>query len=86
MPSIRMYCNRCEAGFVWAYEFVGPEERYSRIFRSHAVEQALGSTVAQSAHIGQAPISTVQSMHNEAIPAEVERLYEHVWEEFKEAA
>lgn len=43
VPSIRMFCSRCEAGFVWAYEFVGPKQRYSRLFRSHTVEQALGS-------------------------------------------
>lgn len=24
VPSIRMHCTRCDAGFVWAYGFVGP--------------------------------------------------------------
>lgn len=86
VPSIRMYCTRCEAGFVWVYEFVGPKQRYSQLFRSHTVEQALGSTVAHSARIQQAPASTVQRMHNEAVPAECERLYERVWEEAKETA
>lgn len=32
----------------------------------------------------QAPASTVQHMHNEALPAECERIYEQVWEEAKE--
>lgn len=57
VPSIRMYCTRCKAGFVWAYEFVGPKQRYSRLFRSHTVEQALGSTAAHSARMQQAPYS-----------------------------
>ena len=84
VSSIRMFCTRCEAGFVWAYAFVGPKQRYSRLFRSHTVEQALGSTAAHSARMQQAPASTVQRMHNEAVPAECERIYEHVWEEAKE--
>jgi len=84
VPSIRMYCTRCEAGFVWAYEFVGPKQRYSRLFRSRTVEQALGSTAAHSARMQQAPASTVQRMHNEAVPVESERIYERVWEEANE--
>jgi len=84
VPSIRMYCTRCEAGFVWAYEFVGPRQRYSKIFRSHAVEQALGSTAAYSARMQQAPASTIQRIHHEAVPAEGERIYKQVWEEAKE--
>jgi len=84
VPSIRMYCTRCEAGFVWAYEFVGPKQRYSRLFRSRTVEQALGSTAAHSARMQQAPASTVQRMHNEALVVESERIYERVWEEANE--
>lgn len=84
VPSIRMYCTRCEAGFVWAYEFVGPKQRYSKLFRSQSVEQALGSTVAHSARMQQAPASTVQRMHHEAVPAECERIYAQVWEEAKD--
>lgn len=81
-----MYCTCCEARFVWAYEFVGPKQRYSRLFGSHTVEQSLGSTAAHSARMQQAPASTVQRMHNEAILAECERIYERVWEEAKETA
>jgi transposase len=83
VPSIRMYCTRCEAGFVWTYEFVGPKQRYSKLFRSHAVEQALGSTAAHSARMQQAPASTIQRIHHEAVPAECERIYAQVWEEAK---
>ena len=86
VPSIRMYCTSCEAGFVWAYEFVGPKQRYSRLFRSHTVEQALGSTAAQSARMQQTPASTVQRMHNEAVPAECERIEDQVWTEAMEMA
>jgi len=83
VPSIRMYCTRCEAGFVWAYEFVGPKQRYSKLFRSQSVEQALGSTAAHSARMQQAPASTIQRIHYEAVPAEGERIYKQVWEEAK---
>ncbi|MFD0717608.1 hypothetical protein [Paenibacillus sp. GCM10027626] len=76
VPSIRKYCTRYEAGFVWAYEFVGPKQRYSKLFRSHTVEQALGSTAAHGARMQQAPASTVQRMHNDAVPTECERIYE----------
>lgn len=79
-----MFCTHCEAGFVWSYEFVGPKQRYSKLFCSHTVEQALGSTAAHSARIQQAPVSTVQRMHNEAVPTECERIYEKVWSEAKE--
>ncbi|QTH46737.1 ISL3 family transposase [Cohnella sp. LGH] len=86
VPTIRMFCSNCEAGFVWAYDFVGPKQRYSRLFRSHTVEQALGSTAAHGARIQQAPASTVQRMHNEAVPALCDALYKQVWEEAKETA
>nr|WP_068500240.1 transposase [Paenibacillus kribbensis] len=69
---------------MWAYDFVGPKQRYSKLFRSRTVEQALGSTAAHSARMQQAPSSSVQRMHNEAIPAEYERIYEQVWEEAKQ--
>lgn len=86
IPSIRMYCTRCEVGFVWVYDFVGAKQRYSRLFRTQTVEQALGSTAAHSARMQDAPASTVQRMHNEAVPAECERIYDCIWEEAKETA
>lgn len=86
VPSIRMFCTRCKVGFVWSYEFVGSKQRYSKLFRSHIVEQALGSTAAHSAHMLQAPTSTVQRIHSEAVQAECERICEQVWKEAKETA
>lgn len=78
VPSIWMYCTRCEAGFAWTYEFVEPKQRYSKLFRSHAVEQALGSTAAHSARMQQAPASTIQRIHHGAVPAVCERIYAQV--------
>jgi transposase len=83
VPSIRMRCTGCEIGFSWTYTFAGPKQRYSTSFRARAVEQALGSTAAHSARMQQAPASTIQRMQEEAMPAEKERIYEHVWEEAK---
>lgn len=48
VPAIRWYCTACEAGFGWSYEFVEPKQRYSKLFRSHTIEQTLGSTAAQN--------------------------------------
>nr|WP_231578462.1 MULTISPECIES: transposase family protein [Paenibacillus] len=70
VPSMRLSCTTCEVGFGWFYEFVGPKQRYSWLFRSHTVEQALGSTATHSARIQQLPASTVQRMHDEAVPVE----------------
>ncbi len=84
VPSIRMCCIACEVGFVWVYEFVGPKQRYSKLFRSHTFEQTLGFTVAHSSRVQQVPASTVQRMHNEAVPAACERIHEQVWGEAKE--
>lgn len=81
LPTLRMYCTRCAAGFVWVYDCVGPQQQYSKLFREAAVEQALGSTSAHSARMQQAPASTVQHLHNEAIPDLSERISERVWEE-----
>lgn len=86
VPSIRMYCSHCEAGFVWMYEFVGAKRRYSHLFRERAVEQALGSTAAHSACMQQAPTSTIQQMYNEAIPLEGERLSEQAWTQAKKSS
>ncbi|MNP02436.1 Transposase [compost metagenome] len=86
VPSFRLFCTHCKAGFVWKYEFVGPKQRYTHLFRSHTVEQALGSTAAHSARMQQAPASTVGRMQNEAIPLESDWIYAQVWEEAKAAS
>lgn len=82
-PAIRMKCKQCEAGFVWAYRFVGPKKRYSNLYQERAVEQALGSTAAHSARMQQAPASTVQRMHHEAIALVSGRLSEQAWKQAK---
>lgn len=80
IPSQRLFRSQCNnIGFVWTYACVGPKEQYSRAFRSQAVHQALGSTAAHSARMQEAPASTVQRMHQEALPAENERLLEQAW-------
>lgn len=81
VPAIRMICTKCRIRFVWNYTFVGPKQRYSRDFRAQIVEQALGSTAAHSAYIQQAPASTVQRMHQEALPQACERLTKQAWNE-----
>ncbi|QWU16168.1 ISL3 family transposase [Paenibacillus sophorae] len=83
VPSLRLACSRCSVGFVWSYEFVGPKQRYSRLFRLQTVEQALGSTAAHSARMQEAPASTVQRMHQEALPAQSERLAQQAWRKAK---
>jgi transposase len=85
VPTIRMQCSQCNVGFVWVYDFVGPKRRYSNLFRARAAEQAIGSTAAHSARMQQAPASTVQRMHNEALPVESERLSKLAWEKAKES-
>ncbi|MNE00231.1 Transposase [compost metagenome] len=85
VPSLRLACTRCRISFVWTYDFVGPKQRYSRAFRSQTVEQALGSTAAHSARMQEAPASTVQHMHQEALPNESERLLEQAWREAKDS-
>ena len=81
VPSLRLACTRCRISFVWTYAFVGPKQRYSRAFRIQTVEQALGSTAAHSARMQEAPASTVQRMHQEALPAESQRLSKQAWRE-----
>nr|WP_246590773.1 hypothetical protein [Paenibacillus sophorae] len=81
VPSLRLLCSHCQIGFVWIYEFVGPKQRYSHLFRRQTVEQALGSTAAHSARMQEAPTSTVQRMHQEALPTESERLSKQAWRE-----
>jgi transposase len=83
VPAIRMYCTSCQAGFGWAYGFVGQKQRYSKQFRSLAVEHALGSTAAHSARMQQAPTSTVQRMHHEAIPQMSSQVQNKAWAEAK---
>ncbi|OMF26761.1 ISL3 family transposase [Paenibacillus sp. FSL H8-0548] len=85
VPSIRLACNQCDVGFVWVYEFVGTKRQYSNLFRERAAEQAIGSTAAHSARMQQAPTSTIQQMHNDAVPLESERLSEQAWKQAKES-
>lgn len=84
IPSLRLACSRCNIGFVWSYAWVGPKEQYSRLFRSQTVNQALGSTAAHSARMLDLPASTVQRMHQEALPVENERLLEQAWRQAKD--
>ncbi|WP_198023099.1 transposase, partial [Paenibacillus zanthoxyli] len=56
---------------------------YSHLFRLQTVEQAFGSTAAHSARMQEAPVSTVQRMHQEALPAQSERLVEQAWRKAK---
>lgn len=86
VPAIRMYCTPCQAGFVWAYDFVGSKKRYTHLSQEKAVEQALGSTAAHTARTQQMPASTVQRMYNEAIPLESERLSEQAWQQAEESS
>jgi transposase len=83
IPSLRLACSRCHIGFVWSYEFVGPKQRYSRLFRQQTVDQALGSTAVHSARMQEAPSSTVQRMHQEALPAERDGLVHQAWDQAK---
>lgn len=84
VPSLRLSCTHCRLHFVWTYDFVGPKQRYSRAFRTQTVEQALGSTAAHSARMQEVPASTVQRMHQEALPAENQRLVQQAWDQAKE--
>jgi transposase len=84
IPSVRLACSQCKVGFVWSYTWVGPKEQYSRLFRSQTVNQALGSTASHSARMQDLPASTVQRMHQEALPAENERLLEQAWRQAKD--
>lgn len=81
VPTIRLMCSSCEVGFVWSYSFVDPKRQYSHLFRQQAAEQAYGSTAAHSAFMQQAPSRTLGQMHNEAIPAESERLSQLAWQQ-----
>jgi transposase len=65
------------------YAFVEPKRRYNHLFRERAAEQSFGSTAAHSAQMEQAPISTIQRIHNEAVPLESERLSEQTWNQAK---
>ncbi|MDQ8737159.1 transposase family protein [Paenibacillus sp. LHD-38] len=85
VPSIRMHCSQCHLGFVWVYDFVGAKRRYSKLFRERTVEQALGYTAVLSARMQETPASTVQRMHNEAVPLESERLSERAWKQATES-
>lgn len=86
VPSLRLACTCCRISFVWTYDFVGPKQRYSRAFRVQTVEQALGSTAAHSARMQEAPASTVQRMHQDALPAESKRLVDQAWREAHDTA
>jgi len=83
VPAIRLYCRSCHVGFGWVYGFVGHKQRYSKPFRSLAVEHALGSTAAHSARMLQAPTSTVQRLHQEALPPMSEHVQAKAWAETK---
>nr|WP_246627464.1 hypothetical protein [Paenibacillus solanacearum] len=62
---------------------MGHKQQYSKHFRSIAVEHALGSTAAHSVRILQAPTSTVQRLHEEAISQMSEHVQAKAWAEAK---
>nr|WP_051236272.1 transposase family protein [Paenibacillus pinihumi] len=79
VPALRLQCSACEVGFGWMYEFVGPKQRYSKLFRTQTVEQVLGSTAAHSARMQQTPASTVLRFHHEAIPELSDQIQKQAW-------
>lgn len=80
IPAIRLYCTHYHVSFVWSYDFVGFKQRYSKAFRNQTIEHAFGSTAAHSARMQKVPASTVQRMHQEALPREAKCLSKQAWD------
>lgn len=78
-PAIRLFCNTCQAGFVWHYAFVGPGKRYSFAFEKQAIHIAAASTVQQSATIHELPGTTLQTQYQRWLAVESGQLQERAW-------
>lgn len=60
---------------------MGPKQQYSRAFRDKTVAQALGSTSSNSTRMQEAPVNSVQRMHQDAFTPISERLVGQAWHE-----
>lgn len=81
VPSIRMYCVNCELGFSWMYDFIGPKQRYSHVFRSRSVAQALGATLLIALGCSKRHLVPCRICTNQAVPVLCQQLIEQAWEE-----
>jgi transposase len=79
-PAIRLFCNKCQCGYVWRYAFVEPGKRYSRAFEQQALHTA-AATVKQSAELHEMPANTLQRKHQAWLSVESERLQKRAWHE-----
>ncbi|MNW26114.1 Transposase [compost metagenome] len=78
-PAIRLFCNTCQAGFVWKYAFAGPGKRYSFAFEKQAIHTAAAATVQQSAAIHELPGTTLQNQYQRWLSIESGRLQKRAW-------
>ena len=66
IPNIRLQCKNCYTGFPHTYTFVEGKERYTKPFKAHIYEIAVGSTVEHAAALTGAPYSTSERIFKEA--------------------
>lgn len=65
VPTVKLKCRICSAGFSHTYEFVEGKERYTESFKAQIYEIAVGSTVEHAAALTQTPYSTVERFFKE---------------------
>ncbi|WP_285398114.1 hypothetical protein [Lysinibacillus sp. fls2-241-R2A-57] len=59
LPAIRLSCKAYIAAFVWHYEFVAPNKRYTKAFETTLPKQAIGATITHTARVTETPATTV---------------------------
>jgi transposase len=78
VPSIKLKCKKCEACYVFTYEFVEGKERYTKAFKANIYKIAIGSTVEQSAYLTGTPYSTAERFFKEIAQKVAESTQEQV--------
>jgi len=66
-PRIRLKCKSCEATYAYQYEFVRGKQQYTKAYKAHLYELAIGSTVNHASEIARMPYSSVERFFKEVV-------------------
>ena len=77
-PKVRLECKTCGATYAYEYTFVSGKQRYTKAYKAHLYEMAIGSTVKHTAEITQTPYSTTERLFKETITYLAPVTKEHV--------
>ena len=84
LPSIRLYCTKCDCSFTYIYDFVGERERYTYSFQKQLFRALEGTTIQYVAEKYDLPYTTCERIIKQQLAKIVPDLQETVVKQAEE--